>query len=259
MLRETSSTVDIVGKELLASPKVEHIQQLMQTVPGVWINRGSGQEHLTAIRSPVFTGAGGCGAFGMTEDGIGLTANGFCNANQMFDSHYEVAKVLEVYKGPHISLVGGNAQFGAINVHLPSAREVDDQLTAMANSEGFRRVGGQLSKVGTTQAAAALFSFTEDDGFRDQSGFTQQKIALKHSAQTATWNSIESGLSVMHLEQETAGYLRGKDTYKDVELSQQNANPEAYRDADALRLFSRMKHRNVDTEWIFTPISAITP
>ena len=30
---------------------------------GVWLSRGSGQEHLTAIRSPVLAGAGSCGDF----------------------------------------------------------------------------------------------------------------------------------------------------------------------------------------------------
>ena len=30
-------------------------------LPGAWITRGSGQEHLSAVRSPLLSGAGGCG------------------------------------------------------------------------------------------------------------------------------------------------------------------------------------------------------
>ena len=39
----------------------QHIHQLMTRIAGVWVSRGSGQEHLTAIRSPVLTRPGSCG------------------------------------------------------------------------------------------------------------------------------------------------------------------------------------------------------
>ena len=38
-----------------------HIQQVLSRVPGVSIQRNSGQEYLPAIRSPAQTGAGACG------------------------------------------------------------------------------------------------------------------------------------------------------------------------------------------------------
>lgn len=252
-LNETTSNTDIIAEEAISSPKIEHLHQLLQSVPGVWLSRGSGQEHLTAIRSPVFTGAGACGAFGMTEDGIALRANGFCNANQMFDSHYEVAQQIEIYKGPHTSMVGGNAQFGGINIHLPRAREVADQVAINANTEGYRRFNGQIAATGEIHAGAALITLIEDDGFREQSGVKQQKLSLKHSWHNDTWHSVESGLSLMHLEQETAGYIEGRDAYKSSDLIEQNQNPEAYRDADSLRLYSRFRQRNLDREWVITP------
>ena len=49
-----------------------HINETLSRVPGVWISRGSGQEHLSAIRSPVYTGAGACGEFSYLENGIPL-------------------------------------------------------------------------------------------------------------------------------------------------------------------------------------------
>ena len=39
----------------------QHPKQIFTRIPGIWISRGSGQEHLTAIRSPVLTGPGACG------------------------------------------------------------------------------------------------------------------------------------------------------------------------------------------------------
>jgi outer membrane receptor protein involved in Fe transport len=258
-LKQTTSTTDIVTTEAISSPKVEHLNQILQSVPGVWISRGSGQEHLTAIRSPVFTGAGACGAFGMTEDGIALRANGFCNANQLFDSHYEVAQQIEVYKGPHTSMVGGNAQFGGLNIHLPKASETENQLALNANTLGYRRLSGELGQGNqaqgnkSTQTTALLFSLTEDDGFRDESGFRQQKVSLKNSWQIDSARSVETGLSLMNLEQETAGFIEGKDAYKDPQLSQQNLNSGAYRDATSARLFSRLRLKTQTSEWLVTP------
>ncbi len=39
----------------------QHIHELTSKVAGAWVVRGSGQEHQTAIRSPVLTGGGSCG------------------------------------------------------------------------------------------------------------------------------------------------------------------------------------------------------
>ena len=41
----------------------QHPKQIFRRLPGIWISRGSGQEHLTAMRSPVLTGPGACGSF----------------------------------------------------------------------------------------------------------------------------------------------------------------------------------------------------
>ena len=49
-----------------------HVSEIVNRVPGVWVNRGSGQEHLTAIRSAVLTGSGACGEFSFMQDGIPL-------------------------------------------------------------------------------------------------------------------------------------------------------------------------------------------
>ena len=57
----------VVDANTITQTQAVHINELMARVAGTWISRGNGQEHLTAIRSPVLTGAGGCGAFLMTR------------------------------------------------------------------------------------------------------------------------------------------------------------------------------------------------
>ena len=107
------STIDEESLELTGQI---HINEVMQQVPGAWISRGNGQESLTALRSPVLTGAGGCGAFYVASDGISLRAPGFCNVNQLFDANSEQAGRIEVIKGPASALYGSNAIGGVINV-----------------------------------------------------------------------------------------------------------------------------------------------
>ena len=78
-LAEVIGSVSVVDGEALKLVSHAHVQQALSRVAGVNLHRGNGQEYLPAVRSPVLTGAGGCGGFLMQEDGIPLKASGFCN------------------------------------------------------------------------------------------------------------------------------------------------------------------------------------
>ena len=133
---EISSNVARISGDTLNLISHTHINEALQRVSGAWISRGNGQEHLTALRSPVLTGAGGCGAFLMAQDGIPLRASGFCNVNELFDANSEQAGAIEVIKGPASALYGSNAMHGLINICLlytsPSPR--DRQKSRMPSS-----------------------------------------------------------------------------------------------------------------------------
>ena len=88
-----------VSKEELEQLQSQHIQEILINTPGVNIQRGNGQEYLPAIRSQVFTGAGSCGAILTAEDGIPLRSAGFCNVNELFEAHSEIAQNIEVIRG----------------------------------------------------------------------------------------------------------------------------------------------------------------
>src|SRR6056297_1795673 len=77
-----------------------HPAELFTRLPGTWITRGSGQEHLSAVRSPLLTGAGGCGALLILEDGIPIRPPGFCNVNNLFEVNLLQADGLRVLRGP---------------------------------------------------------------------------------------------------------------------------------------------------------------
>src|SRR6478735_1673419 len=115
-------TADIPGGVTLLDAKdvrdtgAVHPAELMDQAPGVWISRGGGQEHLTALRSAVFTGPGSCGEFLFTEDGVPVRPSGFCNVNQFIEINTEQAGGLEVLGGAQGgSYYGANAIHGVIN------------------------------------------------------------------------------------------------------------------------------------------------
>ncbi len=217
----------------------QHVNELGARVAGTWISRGSGQEHLTAIRSPVLTGPGACGAFLILEDSIPSRPTGFCNVNQIFELPTELAQSVEVLRGPTNALYGSNGLHGSLNVLLPAPSE-DKGLAAdlELGPDEFQR--GRLtwdnSFSGLDLSSGLLIDHY--DGFQNDSGYNQQKAFLKLNRETAL-GEFGFSLSGANLDQETAGFVRGRDAYRDEQLRVTNANPEAYRKADSQRLSMR--------------------
>lgn len=238
-VRALSSSIGILSAEELRSMGHAHINEAMQRIPGAWISRGNGQEHLTAIRSPVLTGAGSCGAFLMAQDGIALRAAGFCNVNQLFEASSELAERIEVLRGPGSAIHGSNALHGVVNVINPAPEAGLARLRLEAGPYDYYRGRASLSsaRLRLDLDAAA------DGGFKDDSGFGQQKLLLAHR-RASDARSVTSRLACTNLNQETAGFVEGRNAYKDDDLRRRNPNPEAYRDASACRLAA-----TIDSRW----------
>ena len=241
------ASVAVTNNEDLQLISHSHIQESVSRLAGVNLNRGNGQEYLPAIRSPVLTGAGACGAFVMTEDGIPLRAAGFCNINELFEAHSEVAQRIEVLRGPGTVLFGSNAIHGVFNVITPDFGG-QERLDIELGDNHYQR----LKLIEATENLSVATSLTHDGGYRDLSGFDQQKLSLKYRHQTDTL-SITTGITATNLNQETAGYIGDIDAYKDPLLARSNPTPEAYRDVRSARLWSRMVYQLPDAELILTP------
>lgn len=232
----------VVNTEDLRIVEAVHINEIMQRVPGAWISRGNGQESLISLRSPVLTGPGSCGAFYTAADGISLRAPGFCNVNQLFDANFEQAGRIEVIRGPATSIYGSNAMHGVINIisAAPSA-ELDHSLSVEAGPDDYYRGKYRYSDTFDGERGTHGISFNlngvTDGGYKDDSGYDQQKLTLRHDYIGERW-TVVSALDGMNLNQETAGFIEGFEAYKDDDLKDTNPNPEAYRDAWAARFYS---------------------
>ena len=243
--RFPSPTLDLAGNttrldaDRIALLNASHVHELGTQIPGVWLSRGSGQEHLTAIRSPVLTGPGSCGSFLILEDGVATRPAGFCNVNELFELPSEQATAVEVIRGPASALYGSNAMHGTINVLLPVPGGRELKISAEAGPNDFYR--GNLvasSGAGAGGSDAGLVGgllFDHDGGFRDASDYRQAKGFLKYATNLAA-GRLELAFSGNVLDQETASFLIGEDSYRDDAVRRTNANPESYRNANSQRL-----------------------
>jgi outer membrane receptor protein involved in Fe transport len=237
------NAIDSEELDLIAAT---HPAEALVRVPGVWISRGSGQEHLTAIRSAVLTGAGACGEFLFLENGIPVRPAGFCNVNNLFEMNTEQAGRIEVWRGPASAVLGGNALHGAINVinRLPERNSLGIEY---GSYDSYRLTGEFDVEAGGHRFAGTAFG-SSTDGYRDDTGHDQQKVSLIHKTDVGRF-SVENTFNFTNLNQETGAFVNGFEAYEDDDLRETNPAPEAYRDAQSLRIASRW-----DAEtWHFVP------
>ena len=220
-------SVDNLSEEDISEINAHHFKELLNLSSGTWISRGSGQESLISIRSPVLTGSGACGSFLIIEDEIPIRPLGFCNVNNLFEVSGNLSSEIQVIKGSSSSVFGGNALHGLINLKS-------------ITFEGQNSIGFEIDKNNSLRSKfinrknnilAFGLELDSDKGFRKGSGYDQQKFVLKMENRYNDW-SMESLISITNLNQETAGYI---DSYEHPRRLE-NQNLEAYRDANSIRL-----------------------
>jgi iron complex outermembrane recepter protein len=222
-----------------SSVGAKHQAELLNRAAGVYIQRGSGAESLAAIRSPVLTGAGACGAFLIAEDSLPIRPVGFCNLNEMFELNYEQADSVEVLRGPGSSMFGASAVHGVINSITPTAKYLPELFVgAESGSNAFKRISlGASHGFGfeSEPAIAAYGVATRAPGWRDASGVDELKLNLLADAGVGG-GELRLRAAGTVLNQETAGFIQGFNSYRSRAMARSNPNPEAFRDASSARV-----------------------
>lgn len=218
-----------------------HPAQIFYNVPGAWVTEGSGQESLVAIRSPLLTGAGACGAFLYLEDSVPIQPAGFCNVNALFEINTEQAAAVEVVRGPGSVLYGSNALNGIVNV-LTRTPQYQPQNSASLEygSNNYTRAEASVGNWNGTNGFRLSANAARDGGFRADSGYDQQKFTLRLDHDDNAL-SRETLLEATNLNQNTAGYIHGQDAYQNPVLRYSNSTPGAFRDAQSYRLLQKWR------------------
>ena len=237
---EETSSIYLIDKDKIEKTNPQHPSEILNQAPGVWISRGSGQEHLTAIRSPVLTGPGACGSFLTLENGIPTRPSGFCNVNGLFETNFETSDKVEIIKGPSSARYGANAMHGLINIIPFLGSDKEKGLSFTFGRNNYSSFNSKI-KEENLNISTSLVRYS---GFRENSGYDQQKLSLQKELNFFNWEALWDS-SFTNLNQETAGYIYGLDSYKDKSETKKNQNPEAFRDAtsfrSSLRLYNETK------------------
>ena len=231
--------------------------EILNRLPAVYISQGSGQEHLTSIRSPVLSGGAGAGSFLYLEDGIPLRSPGFGNVNGLMESIIEIGDRTEVVRGPGSALYGSNAVHGLINVITPTPSEEKRQILRTQFSDQEFTIDGSYS--GPTKDGGVVLNlyWREDNGYssnesNDQPHYGQQKFLFR-------WDSSEGindyifTLTGTNLNQETKGYVKGYKIYNNKNLSKINPDPEAFRDTYNIRSSLKIIRNYSNSKLSITP------
>ncbi|MFW6413654.1 MAG: TonB-dependent receptor, partial [Oceanicaulis sp.] len=169
----TAAPVAVLGEAEIERLGAHHMAEALNRLPGVFVHRGNGVEHLTAIRSAVLSGGAGAGSFLYLQDGIALRAPGFANINGLMEAADGLAGRIEVVRGPGSALYGSNALHGLVNVITPDPEDAGRLFEAEAGS--FGRVRLRSFAGGETRFGSAWggLSVRHEDGWREDAGLTK--------------------------------------------------------------------------------------
>ena len=247
---DETGNLSFINSEEINFISPDNPSNVLNRMPGIFISQGSGQEHLTSIRSPVLSGGAGAGSFLYLEDGIPLRSPGFSNVNGLMESTIEIGERTEVIRGPGSVLYGSNAVHGLVNVITEKDNpNYNNKINLRA---GKNKIIFNSSAYRNLDNSYILFNFLwkEDNGYTnnhtndnsdkfDKPHYGQQKFLIRMNTQKNAKDYIFL-LSGTNLNQETMGYIKGYQAYKNKEIKYKNPDPEAFRDTYNIRSYLKI-------------------
>ena len=247
---DETGNLSFINSEEINFISPDNPSNVLNRMPGIFISQGSGQEHLTSIRSPVLSGGAGAGSFLYLEDGIPLRSPGFSNVNGLMESTIEIGERTEVIRGPGSVLYGSNAVHGLVNVITEKDNpNYNNKINLRA---GKNKIIFNSSAYRNLDNSDILFNFLwkEDNGYTnnytnensdkfDKPHYGQQKFLIRMNTQKNAKDYIFL-LSGTNLNQETMGYIKGYQAYKNKEIKYKNPDPEAFRDTYNIRSYLKI-------------------
>ena len=250
---------DLAGNDAVVSQEqiqfVAPVQagELLNQVPGVIVERNSGVEHFTAIRSPAFNGGEGAGSFLYLEDGIPMRAAGFAEINGLGEANVEQAGSIEVIRGPGSALYGSNAMHGMLNI-IPRnpSKEFESEINTTGGYTAGGRMRGMEQILATTSGTVGNLGLRlsaeehQDEGWRYDTKLAQQKWVAR-SVYTGKEDTLTTTIAGQRLDEDASTYVVGTDTYRKNDLAQAPSVAGAYRRGTDFRAATRWQHDVSDT------------
>jgi len=247
---ETPVTVHSVSGATVRDTKPTHPAEVMNTLPGVWVNTTGGEGHMTAIRQPLTTNP----VYLYLEDGVPTRSTGFFNHNALYEINVPQSNGIEVSKGPGTVLYGSDAIGGVVNVLSrpapPDGSEAEAAVTLGAY--GFWRL---LASGGHGRGGDGLrldLNHTQTDGWRDATGYDRNSATLRLDNAFGGHAILKTVLAYSHIDQQTAG-ASALSRYDYETNPTRNTTPISFREVTAARLSSAWEREDGTTLVSLTP------
>ncbi len=233
-LSEVPASIGIIDKRNIDETKPSHPSEILNQIPGVYINVTGGEGHMTAIRQPTTTKA----VYLYLEDGIPTRSTGFFNHNALYEVNIPQSESIEIIKGPGTSLYGSDAIGGVINVlTVAPPEEKQSSVNLETGSFGWKRLLADTGNSDDDSGYIASFNMTKSDGWRSDTEYDRSSANIRVDNFLDNGASLKTIFSATNVNQQTAGSSRllQDDYLNNPEL---NYTPISYRKVKAYRLSS---------------------
>jgi len=201
-LKENPQTVGVIKKKEVEDVKPAQPSEIMNRVPGVWVNPTAGEGHMTAIRQPLTTNP----VYLFLEDGIPIRPTGFFNHNALYEVNVPGADRIEITKGPASALYGSDAIGGTINVITkPSPATPEIEINPEGGSFGWYRLLATAGDTWGSNGLRAGLNVTHSDGWRDRTGYDRQSVTLRWDHIINDTSMLKTVVAYSNIDQDTGG------------------------------------------------------
>ncbi|NNF04584.1 MAG: TonB-dependent receptor [Rhodothermales bacterium] len=242
-------SIGVIGPDEIGRIQPEHPSDIMNSIPGVWVNQTTGEGHMTSIRQPLSIFP----LFLYLENGIPTRSTGFFNHNALFEINIPQAGAIEVIRGPGTALYGSDAIGGVVNVETAAPPDAPRaEATVEGGSHGFKRVLLSGGASPGSHGVRADINVTDSEGWRNSTEYARQSATLTWTTQAGARTHVRSVAAFSRVDQKPAGVsaLSEEDFRSRPTL---NYQPISYRDIRALRISSAVTHERGRTLISATP------
>ena len=141
-------------------------------------------------------------------------------------------------------MYGASAVHGIVNVLTPRVADLADYSAGLeGGSDSFVRLRLGFAQELDGWGIGAYGVGTSAPGWRDSSGVDEAKLNLLADGEVGG-GTLRLRAAGTVLNQETAGFIQGYNSYRDEDIAKSNPNPEAFRDASSARVSAHYQRDN---------------
>lgn len=233
-IRKTPATIHKVTEEELDRDKPVFFGDVVNRIPGVFVNNLGAEQHMASMRQPISTQ----GVYLYLEDGIPIRPIGLFNHNQVYELNMAGIGNVEVIKGPASSLYGSYASGGLMNflTRAPSST-FQSSVGLQGSDQGYKRLDFGLSGSSESGRQAYRFSgyaFDQKNGWARHSDADKKAFTFRHDVDLGGKQSLKTIFTHTDYFAQMGGDL----PQSDWEAGRIGASPQTftYRDVKATRI-----------------------